>query len=61
MSAFPIIETINPDITEYIATNIIPITDRQSYTNKQLPLDACRPATDSGLPASRIGSHAQST
>lgn len=59
ISAFPIIETINPDITEYIATNIIPITDRQSYTNKQLPLDSCRPAIDSGLPASRIGSNAQ--
>ena len=60
ISASPIIETIPPDITEYIATNIIPITDRQSYTNKQLPFDSCRPATDSGLPASRIGSNAQS-
>ena len=60
ISASPIIETISPDITEYIATNTIPITDRQSYTNKQLPLDSCRPAIDSGLPASRIGSNAQS-
>lgn len=60
ISAFPIVETINPDITEYIATNIIPTTDGQSYTNKQLPLDSCRPAVDSGLPTSRVGSNAQS-
>lgn len=61
ISAFPIIETINSDITEYIATNIISITDGQFYTNKQLFLDACRPAIDSGLSVSRIGSNAQST
>lgn len=60
VSAFPIIETINSDITEYIATNIISITDRQFYTNKQLFLDSCRPAIDSGLSVSRIGSNAQS-
>ena len=34
--AFPIIETIANDITEYTATNIISITDRQLYTNKKL-------------------------
>ena len=55
----PIIETIANDITEYIATNIIPITDRQSHTNKKLFLDSCRPAIDSALPVSRIGSNAQ--
>ena len=59
ISAFPIIETIANDITEYTATNIISITDRQSYTNKKLSLDSCRPSTDSSIPVSRIGSNAQ--
>ena len=59
ITASPIIETIANDITEYTATNIIPITDRQSYTNKKLFLDSCRPSIDSSLPAPRIGSNAQ--
>ncbi len=53
-------QTINSDITEYIATNVISITDGQFYTNKRLFLDSCRPAIDSGLSVSRIGSSAQS-
>jgi len=59
ITASPIIETIANDITEYIATNIISITDRQLYTNKKPFLDSCRPSIDSALPASRIGSNAQ--
>jgi len=59
ITAFPIIETINSDITEYIATNIISITDGQFYTNKRLFLDSIRPAIDSSLSVSRIGSNAQ--
>jgi len=59
ISAFPIIETINNDTTEFIATNIIPITDGQSHTNKKPSLYSYRPAIDSALPASRIGSAAQ--
>jgi len=59
ITASPIIETIANDITEHIATNIIPITDRQSYTNKKPFLDSCRPSIDSALPASRIGPNAQ--
>ena len=59
ITASPIIETIANDITEYIATNIISITDRQSYTNKKLFLDSCRPSIDSALSTSRIGSNAQ--
>merc|ERR1711971_957568 len=47
------------DITEYIATNIISITDGQLYTNKKLFLDSCRPSIDSALSVSRIGSNAQ--
>jgi len=36
ITAFPIIETINCDVTEYIATNVISITDGQIYTNANL-------------------------
>jgi F0F1-type ATP synthase alpha subunit len=59
ISGIPIIETINSDITEYIATNVISITDGQFYTSKRLFIDSCRPAIDSGLSVSRIGSNAQ--
>jgi len=59
ITAFPVIETINSDITEYIATNVISITDGQLYTNKRLFLDSLRPAIDSALSVSRIGSNAQ--
>lgn len=59
ITALPIIETINSDITEYIATNLISITDGQFYTNKDLFLNSIRPAIDSSLSVSRIGSNAQ--
>ena len=59
ITGFPIIETINSDITEYIATNVISITDGQFYTNKRLFSDSIRPAIDTGLSVSRIGSSAQ--
>jgi len=59
ITAFPIIETINSDITEYIATNVISITDGQFYLSKNLFILGQRPAIDSGLSVSRIGSNAQ--
>jgi len=59
ITASPYIETINGDITEYTATNLISITDGQFYTNKRLLLSSSRPAIDSGLSVSRIGSSAQ--
>jgi hypothetical protein len=59
ITAFPIVETINSDISEYIATNIISITDGQLYTSKRLFLTTARPAIDSALSVSRIGSNAQ--
>ncbi len=59
ITSFPIIETIANDITEHIATNIISITDRQLYTNKNLFLTGFRPCVDSALSVSRIGSNAQ--
>lgn len=59
ISSLPIIETVNSDITEFIATNVISITDGQVYTNKQLFNLGIRPAIDRGLSVSRIGSSAQ--
>jgi hypothetical protein len=59
ITAFPVIETVNSDITEFIATNVISITDGQLYTNKNLFLEGTRPAIDSALSVSRIGSAAQ--
>jgi hypothetical protein len=59
VTAFPVIETINQDISEFIATNVISITDGQLYTSKKLFIDRNRPAIDSALSVSRIGSNAQ--
>jgi len=59
ITAFPVIETINSDISEYISTNIISITDGQFYMSKSLFVNSVRPAIDSGLSVSRIGSSAQ--
>jgi len=61
ISAFPIVETINSDITEYTATNIISITDGQFYLNKDLFMDGVRPAVHPSLSVSRIGSSGQSS
>ena len=59
ISCLPIIETINADISEYIATNVISITDGQFYMNKTPFNPSSRPAIDSPPPATRIGSNAQ--
>jgi len=59
ISCLPIIETINADISEYIATNVISITDGQFYMNKTLYYLSSRPAIDSSLSVTRIGSNAQ--
>jgi len=59
ISCLPIIEIINADISEYIATNVISITDGQFYLNKDLFNSSSRPAIDSSLSVTRIGSNAQ--
>ena len=59
LTAFPIIETIHCDVTEQIATNVISITDGQIYTNGNLFKKGYRPAVDSALSVSRVGSSAQ--
>ena len=59
ITALPIIETINCDVTEYIATNLISITDGQIYTRSSLFRNGYRPAVDSAISVSRVGSNAQ--
>lgn len=59
ISSLPIIETINADISEYIATNVISITDGQYVLDKNLFNQSARPAIDSSLSVSRVGSNAQ--
>jgi F-type H+-transporting ATPase subunit alpha len=60
ISSFPIVEIINNDITEYISTNVISITDGQCVMNRALFNSSIRPSIDSSLSVSRIGSSAQS-
>ncbi len=59
MTFLPIVATIQGDITGYIQTNIISITDGQLYLNTNLFQRGFRPAIDFGLSVSRIGNRAQ--
>ena len=59
ITALPIIETINNDVSEYIATNVISITDGQCVMSKLLFNLLVRPAIDLSLSVSRVGSNAQ--
>jgi len=59
MTALPIIETQAGDISAYIPTNVISITDGQIFLQTDLFASGIRPAVDSGLSVSRVGSHAQ--
>jgi F-type H+-transporting ATPase subunit alpha len=59
MTALPIIETQAGDISAYIPTNVISITDGQIFLQTDLFASGVRPAVDSGLSVSRVGSNAQ--
>ena len=59
ITALPICETKEGDITEYIPTNLISITDGQLYLDSNLFQKGARPAVNIGLSVSRIGSFAQ--
>lgn len=59
MTALPIVETVGGDISAYIPTNIISITDGQIYLSGELFFAGMRPAINLGLSVSRIGSSAQ--
>ena len=59
MTALPIIETLEGDISSYIPTNIISITDGQIYLERELFRSGVRPAVNVGLSVSRVGGAAQ--
>jgi F-type H+-transporting ATPase subunit alpha len=59
MTAFPIIETQAGDVSAYIPTNVISITDGQIYLEADLFYKGIRPAINPGLSVSRVGGSAQ--
>ena len=59
LTAIPIIETQAGDITSYIPTNVISITDGQIYLENDLFYAGVRPAINVGLSVSRVGGNAQ--
>lgn len=59
MTALPIIETQAGDVSAYIPTNVISITDGQIYLESDLFYKGIRPAINAGLSVSRVGSAAQ--
>ncbi len=59
LTAIPIIETQAGDITSYIPTNVISITDGQIYLENDLFYAGVRPAINVGLSVSRVGGKAQ--
>jgi F-type H+/Na+-transporting ATPase subunit alpha len=59
LTALPIIETQAEDISAYIPTNIISITDGQIYLSSKLFHSGQRPAINAGLSVSRVGGSAQ--
>jgi F-type H+-transporting ATPase subunit alpha len=59
MTFFPIVEILQGDVTGYIPTNIISMTDGQTYFSTALFNKGFKPAIDLGLSVSRIGNKAQ--
>ncbi len=59
ITALPIVETMAGDISAYVPTNIISITDGQIYLESDLFHAGIRPAVNVGLSVSRVGSSAQ--
>jgi F-type H+-transporting ATPase subunit alpha len=59
ITALPIIETQAGDVSAYIPTNVISITDGQIFLDSNLFYKGMRPAIDVGLSVSRVGSSAQ--
>ena len=59
ITALPIVETQGGDISAYIPTNVISITDGQIYLESELFFSGRRPAINVGLSVSRVGSAAQ--
>merc|ERR550519_1967042 len=59
LTALPVIETQAGDVSAYITTNVISITDGQIFLENELFLKGIRPAINVGLSVSRVGSAAQ--
>jgi F-type H+-transporting ATPase subunit alpha len=59
LTALPIIETQGGDVSAYIPTNVISITDGQIFLEAELFFKGIRPAINVGLSVSRVGSAAQ--
>ncbi len=59
LTALPIIETQLSDVSAYVPTNVISITDGQIYLEADLFYQGIRPAINAGLSVSRVGSSAQ--
>ena len=59
LTGLPIIETQGGDVSAYIPTNVISITDGQIFLESELFFQGIRPAVNTGLSVSRVGSAAQ--
>ena len=59
LTALPIIETQGSDVSAYIPTNVISITDGQIFLETELFYQGIRPAVNVGISVSRVGSSAQ--
>jgi F-type H+-transporting ATPase subunit alpha len=59
LTALPIIETQAGDVSAYIPTNVISITDGQIYLESELFFQGQRPAINAGISVSRVGGNAQ--
>lgn len=59
ITAFPVVETQAGDISAYIPTNVISITDGQIFLESDLFFSGIRPAINAGLSVSRVGGAAQ--
>jgi F-type H+-transporting ATPase subunit alpha len=59
LTALPIIETLLGDVSAYVPTNVISITDGQIYLESDLFYSGIRPAMNTGISVSRVGGDAQ--
>ncbi len=59
MTFIPVVELLEGDLTSYIPTNLVSMTDGQLYLNASLFNEGFRPAVDVGLSVSRVGSKVQ--
>ncbi len=59
LTSMPIIETLEGEVSAYIPTNVISITDGQIYLQPDLFFSGVRPAMNAGISVSRVGGNAQ--